>query len=268
MKDPGHPLIWNDVVVHTPPGSLSERLLRLITGCHSWASDLTWAPLMQKDRRHPHRLEEILIPSSAHNIREQTPRLMAESFCLYFPVLKVTSSDLEKYWGIIFLQQSRPLFNRTLPISCNMLPNTQTSRVTHSQASTFHTVTSTFWFLQIDNVHGKKVKVVVAQSRPTLGNPVEPVRVLSPRNSPGKNTGVGSCSLLQGISPAQGSNPGLPHCRQILHQLSHQGSPRILEWVAYPFSRDSSWPRDQTRVSCTAGGFFTSWATRDSPVFP
>ena len=39
-----------------------------------------------------------------------------------------------------------------------------------------------------------------------------------------------------GIFPTQGSNPGLPHCRRILYQLSHKGSPRILEWVAYPFS--------------------------------
>ena len=48
---------------------------------------------------------------------------------------------------------------------------------------------------------------------------------------------MGSYSLLQGIFPTQGSNPGLPHCRQILYCLSHQGSPRILEWVAHPFSR-------------------------------
>ena len=54
--------------------------------------------------------------------------------------------------------------------------------------------------------------------------------------SPGQNTGVGSLSLLQGIFPTQGSSPGLPHCRQILYQLSHKGSPRILEWVAHPFS--------------------------------
>ena len=46
----------------------------------------------------------------------------------------------------------------------------------------------------------------------------------SPWNSPGQNTGVGSCSLLQGIFPTQGSNPGLPHCRQIFYQLSCQGS--------------------------------------------
>ena len=52
-------------------------------------------------------------------------------------------------------------------------------------------------------------------------------------NSPGENSGVDSLSLLQGIFLTQGSNPGLPHCRQILYQLSHQGSPRIPEWVAY-----------------------------------
>ena len=47
----------------------------------------------------------------------------------------------------------------------------------------------------------------------------------SPWNSPGRNTGLGSLSLLQGIFPTQGSNPGLLHCRQILYQLSHKGSP-------------------------------------------
>ena len=82
----------------------------------------------------------------------------------------------------------------------------------------------------------------------------------SPENSPGQNTGVGSLSLLQGISPTQGSNPGLLLCRQILYQLNHKGSPQILEWVAYPFSSGSSWPRNWTRVSCIAGGFFTKWA--------
>ena len=65
-----------------------------------------------------------------------------------------------------------------------------------------------------------------------------PHRLYSPWNSPGQNTGVGSRSLLQGIFPTQVSNSGLPHYRQILYQLSHQGSPRILEQVAHPFSRD------------------------------
>ena len=72
------------------------------------------------------------------------------------------------------------------------------------------------------------------------------------------NTGVGSLSLLQGIFPTQESNWGLTHCRQILYRLSHEGSLRILEWVAYPFSGGSSQHRNQTGVSCIAGRFFTS----------
>ena len=48
--------------------------------------------------------------------------------------------------------------------------------------------------------------------------------LLYPYNCPGSNTGVGSHSFLQGIFLTQGLNPGLPHCRQILYHLSHQGS--------------------------------------------
>ena len=82
----------------------------------------------------------------------------------------------------------------------------------------------------------------------------QPHRLLyRPWNSPGQNNGVGSLSLLQGIFLAQGSNPGLRHCRRILYQLSHKGSPGIQEWVAYPFSSGSSWPRNRTGVSCIAG---------------
>ena len=51
-----------------------------------------------------------------------------------------------------------------------------------------------------------------------------PPRLLCPWNSPGKNTGVGCHSLLQGIFQTQGLNLGLLHCRQILCHLSHQGS--------------------------------------------
>ena len=80
----------------------------------------------------------------------------------------------------------------------------------------------------------------------------------------GQNTGVGSFSLLQGIFPTQGSNPGLPHCRRILYQLSYKGSPRILECVVYPFSRGSSWPTNRTGVSFIAVGFFTNWAMREA----
>ena len=79
------------------------------------------------------------------------------------------------------------------------------------------------------------------------------VRLFSPWNFPGQNTEVDSLSLLQGIFLTQGSNPGLPHCRQILYQLSHKGSPRILEWVVCPFFRGSSRHKNWIGVSCIAG---------------
>ena len=82
-------------------------------------------------------------------------------------------------------------------------------------------------------------------------------------DSPDKNTGMACHALLQGIFPTQGSNPGLPYCRWILYHLNHQGSPGKLKWVAYPFSRGPSWPSNWTSVSCIAGGFFTSWTTRE-----
>ena len=67
-----------------------------------------------------------------------------------------------------------------------------------------------------------------------MSNSLRPHGLYSPWDFPDQNTGVGSLSLLQGIFSTQGPNPGLLHCRWILYQLSHQGSPRILEWVAYP----------------------------------
>ena len=103
---------------------------------------------------------------------------------------------------------------------------------------------------------------LVAQLCLTLKNPMNCSPPASSHgNSPGKNTGEGCCALLQGVFLTQGSNPGLPHWRWFLYYLSHQGSPRILECVAYPFSRGTSQPRNQSGVSCIAGEFFTSWAT-------
>ena len=103
-----------------------------------------------------------------------------------------------------------------------------------------------------------------SEIRSVVSDSLQPHGLYSPWNSPGQNTGMGSLSLLQGIFPTQGSSPGLPHCRWIFYQLSHKGDPRILEWVAYPFSTRSSWPRNWTRVSCIAGGFFTNWGTREA----
>ena len=100
---------------------------------------------------------------------------------------------------------------------------------------------------------------IKSESRSVVSDSLQPHRLYIPWNSPGQNTGVGSLSLLQGIFPIQGSNPDLMHCRKMLYQLSHKRSPRILEWVAHPFSSGSSWPRNWTGVSFIAGGFFTNW---------
>ena len=103
-----------------------------------------------------------------------------------------------------------------------------------------------------------------SENHSVMSNSLWPHGLYSSWNCPGQNTVVGSHSFLQGIFPTQGSNPGLLHCRWILYQLSHQGSPRIPEWVAYPFSSRSSWPRNQTGILYIAGWFFTSWATREA----
>ena len=77
-----------------------------------------------------------------------------------------------------------------------------------------------------------------------MSDSLQPHDLYSPWNSLGQNTGVGSLSFLQGSNPGIGTevNPGIqlrsPVLSQILYQLSHKGSPRILEWVVYPFSRD------------------------------
>ena len=84
--------------------------------------------------------------------------------------------------------------------------------------------------------------VLVAPYFPTLCDPMDcsPPGSSIRGHSPGKNTGVGCLALLPGIFSSQGLNPGLLHCRQVLYHLSHQGSPRIQEWAAYPFSRGTS----------------------------
>ena len=71
------------------------------------------------------------------------------------------------------------------------------------------------------------VLCLVAQLCPTLCDPMDcsPPGSFVHADSLSKNTGVGCHALLQGIFPTQGSNPGLPNCRQILYHLSHQGSP-------------------------------------------
>ena len=92
-------------------------------------------------------------------------------------------------------------------------------------------------FLSFVLIFLQQMKVI--QSCPTL---FKPHRLYSVWNSPDQNIGVDSLSLIWGIFPAQGSNPGLPDCRRILYQLNHKGDRRILGWVTHPFSNGSSLP--------------------------
>ena len=86
----------------------------------------------------------------------------------------------------------------------------------------WHIECSTFTVSSFENENESESSSVVSDS-------LRPHGQYSPWNSPGQNTGVCSLSLLQGIFPTQGTNPGLPLCRQIFHQLSHQGSPMLVE---------------------------------------
>ena len=91
-----------------------------------------------------------------------------------------------------------------------------------------------------------------SESGSVMSDSLRPHGLYSPWNSPGQNTGVGSLSFLQGIFPTQVSNPGLPHCRRILYQLSHKGSPFLLPILYILFSHfcseSSSW-RDYVYIT-------------------
>ena len=81
------------------------------------------------------------------------------------------------------------------------------------------------WFLQL-HLHPEHSRVsseAEIEKRSAVSSTLQPHGLYSPWNSPGQNSGVGSCSLLQRIFLTQGSNPGLLCCKQILYQLSHQG---------------------------------------------
>ena len=103
-----------------------------------------------------------------------------------------------------------------------------------------------------------------SESRSVVSDSLQPHGLYSSWNSPDQNTGVGSLSLLQRIFPTQGLNPSLSHCRQILYQMSHKGSPRILGLGSLSLLQRIFLTRNWTRVSCNAGRFFTYWAIREA----
>ena len=97
-----------------------------------------------------------------------------------------------------------------------------------------------------------------SESPSVVSNSLLPHGLYSPWNSPGQNTGVGSLSLHQAIFPAEGSNPGLPHCRGIIYQLSHKGShKRSWFWRRFHYgvcacvyeSHSSSFPESEVKTS-------------------
>ena len=91
---------------------------------------------------------------------------------------------------------------------------------------------------------------------------LKPARFLWPWDSPGENTGVGSHSLLQGISRDWTRVSCIAD--DVFTIGATREAPRILESVAISFSKGSLQPRDWTEVSCTAGGFFTIWTTKEA----
>ena len=94
-----------------------------------------------------------------------------------------------------------------------------------TQRSSYHDVLPGSVQSTLHGLSDLKLIEWVSESRSVVSDTLRPCRLYSPWNSPGQNTGVASLFLLQGIFPTQGSNPGLPHCRRILYQLSYQGSP-------------------------------------------
>ena len=92
-----------------------------------------------------------------------------------------------------------------------------------------------------------------SESHSVASGPLWPHGLYSPWNSPGQNTGVSSLSLLQGIFPTQGSNSGLPHCRRILYQLSHQVDNHkcLQNWSSVP------WGQNQPQLSMMSIDEFT-----------
>ena len=111
------------------------------------------------------------------------------------------------------------LFNSAYEVGCCLCGRTEcdTTKATQQQQQQQHEVGTMY--------------PCFYESCSVVSDSLLPHELYSPWNSPGQNTGVGSHFLLQGVFPTQGSNPDLPHCKRILHQLSHHGSPISIDKV-------------------------------------
>ena len=124
------------------------------------------------------------------------------------------------------------------------------------------------WLFQMQMRYDTSAEILlfclVTRSYPTLWDPMDcspPVSSVH-GDSPGKNNGVGCQALLQEIFPTQGSNPCLPHCRQILYHLSQRGSPSffLLHWE---YSSESPSAIQGPSHACAPGILGFDWAPSD-----
>ena len=108
-----------------------------------------------------------------------------------------------------------------------------------------------------------KAKESESEGHSVVSDSLRPHGQYSPWNSPGQNTGVGNLSLLQGIFPTQGSNPGLTHSLQgDSLPAEPQGKPKNTGVGSLSLLQGIFLTQDQTRVSSIAEGFLTNWAMR------
>ena len=88
-------------------------------------------------------------------------------------------------------------------------------------------IMSFLWWHSSNTASGKTPPESESESCPVVSDSLQPHWLYSPWNSPGQNTGRGTCSLLQGTFPTQGLNTGFLYCRRILYKLNHQpGKPK------------------------------------------
>ena len=106
-----------------------------------------------------------------------------------------------------------------------------------------------------------------SESHSVVSNSLRLHGLHSPWDSPGQNTGVGSFFPSPGHLPNPGIKPKSPVLQADSLSTEPQEKTENMEWVAYPFSRESSWPRNQTGVACIAGRFFTNGAIREAPTW-
>ena len=146
-----------------------------------------------------------------------------------FPSIRVFSNDLvlcvrSKYWSFSFSispsnEYSGLISFRIAWFDLLAVQGTFKSLLQHHSSKALVLWHSAFFMVQLSRIYWKNHEVKWSESRSVMSSS------LSPWDSPGQNTGVDSLSFLQGIFPTQGLKPGLPHCRQIFYQLSHQGCP-------------------------------------------